>query len=1164
MQAPLRFGKYEVLGALARGGSGVVYRAKDPSTGRALALKTCSRHLRSERAALEREIAALERLTRRQRPGVVQLLDAGVEQGVPWYAMPLIAGQSLRDYSAQLWSAERTTSDAGNTVVDVTLVSTQAAAVALASAEPLPSRTVDPALRRLAAGRLSDVLELALALAESLHFIHEDGVVHGDLTLQNVVCQTEGRPVLVDFGTAFQLYEDSLMREIAQGASRWVGTPGYMAPEQIRAEAVEPRSDLYALGCVLYELLSGAAPFRSPTPAGLLRQHLTLSARPLRELVGDSVAPELEALVLGLLEKQPQRRPSRARDVMLALSRLLGRSLGSESTSVNAQAAALYRPSFVGRAAEMAELTRWLPARRGAGGGCVCLRGPSGAGKTRLLNELRAEATARACDVIAVSCKKAAHGPVEAAAGSVALGPALSQLAERALEGAPEDASLLEAFTVLAPYADGGLVDVGLPTRRNVATPSDVVRSLEVVVRACRDRAPLLLLIDDAQWADELTLQFVREKLATLSGDGLLVVLSYRSAEIDEGPTSLEAVANHSMLLGGVELPHVYALVRDMLAADSAPEGLPELLLEYSEGNPLLVGEYLRAAVGRGLVSRAPDGRWLMRDVTSLRGTIPDSLQGLFTLRLDQLSDSARAVLELAAILGTELDSEELALLAEGAPCAAALEELTRERILDYLGEGRYRFVHDKLRGLLESALGLERRRALHRRAARALEAVGSDEASMDRDARLGVHWAEAGEHAKALTYLRAAGASAQRLHGHVRAAALYRRALAQCDSLREAGVAVTDAACELHELLGDALLAQASHADARQAYERALELIPGAGERLARARNLRKIAASFWRAHAHVEARAKLELADAALGVPEAGDPTELYREHFEIQLGKFERLYFARDSSNAAQALLQSLEQPIALHAEAGQRVRYYLCAASDAMARCRYGSPEPALRFARQGTGVSAELLTRSEEALAYFIEGFALMLGDEGARREALRCFERAASGAQRAGDRTLSSRVAMYQALTLLRLGDVEGTRAASQRALELAEVAKIGAYSAAAHACAAWALWRRDSDVSLVRARAEQAQRFWRDNPVNYPFRWCLGFVLLELALRDEDVGAVAQGLEQLLDPTQQQLPPPLEAALSRGLKAITEGLYAEATVAASEALRLAQRFGFC
>ncbi len=1125
---PTSFGRYRVQSLLGQGGTGIVYRAEDPSSLEPLVIKTTSGAMAAERAVLEREIAALTRLTRNARRGIVRLLDSGCENGAPWYAMQFVAGQSLESYRRSLWDAwgarESRRAPAG-------------------------------------AGELTAVIELGLELAECLRGMHGDGVVHGDVTPANVLFDAEGKPVLVDFGTAFQLYEPEFSREIVQVSERRVGTPGYMAPEQIRGEPLDPRTDVYALGCILYELVTGRPPFHAESVASLLQQHLSLEPRAPVDLV-EGLDRELDTLLLSMLAKQPQRRPSRAEDVLLELGR---RARTLPSTSIPAPGPGLYRPRLVGRAQELAELDELLARARGGRGGLVMLSGTSGTGKTRLLNELYRHASSAGFKIVGLSAAAAGQGD-SGSAGLTIFGPALWAVAQAAHDADSGDESLREALAILSAYAPQAS---GLPGAlhrpRHVPSQDDVIRSLgQLLQHLCRS-GPALVTIDDLQWADELSLRFLHAGTSFLAGTPLLLVGTYRSDEIGERLELLEACAERTLHLERLDLAHVYAMTRDLLATEVAPEGLPEFLAEHADGNPFLVSEYLRAAIARGFVVRLADGKWAF-DGGNGGGELPASLRELFSLRLERVSADARSVLELAAVLGREFEARELAaLLREPSELGGvALEELIGQQILECTAPGRYRFAHDKLREAQELLLDGGRRRELHRLAALALEASPPAVLSTtERDARLGVHWREAGESSRALRYLRSAAEACQTLHAPARAAVLYKMALGECERCGAAADSPQiELAAELHEKLGDALLAQARHGEARAAYLAALERLD-ASSRLSRARSYRKLAASFWRAQLAADAREHLEQAARTLGAPSPADDTELQREHIEIQLGKFERLYFARDTSSAAQTLLDSLADVIDVHGSPGQRVRYYLCASSDAMARSRYAFSALALELARRALAVEPELLTLHERALSQFIVGFALMLGDAPARREALRHFEQAAQGAKLAADRMLRTRVAIYQAITWLRLGDAPNTEMASRHALELAETSKLPPYVAAALACSAWVQWRA-GDHDAARASVAEAMRLWRAHPVNYPFRWCANFVLFALALNDEDAAGLATAATQLLDAMQQALPPELEGALRGTLDGLAAGQMRAAMAAAVQALTLGCEFGFC
>src|SRR5690606_39229389 len=135
-------------------------------------------------------------------------------------------------------------------------------------------------------------------LCGPLAFVHGEGLVHRDLKPENVVISENGAPVLVDFGLAVRVAGADPGREVVDIAGRALGTPAYMAPEQIRGELVDARADLYALGCMLYECVTGAVPFEG-APGQVLRMHLEQQPPPPSVYV-DGLPPALDALVLRL------------------------------------------------------------------------------------------------------------------------------------------------------------------------------------------------------------------------------------------------------------------------------------------------------------------------------------------------------------------------------------------------------------------------------------------------------------------------------------------------------------------------------------------------------------------------------------------------------------------------------------------------------------------------------------------------------------------------------------------------------------------------------------------------------------------------------------------------------------------------------------------------
>jgi WD40 repeat protein len=270
---------YEILGELGRGGMGVVYKARHVQLGRLVALKMILAGAHAGAQARARFTAEAEAVARLQHPNVVQIYDVGEHQGLPYLSLEFCAGGSL----------------AGR--LDGT---------------PLPPR---PAAA------------LAETLARAVHAAHQAGVVHRDLKPANVLLAADGTPKISDFGLAKKLDEGG--GPTRSGAV--LGTPSYMAPEQAGTTAasagvvavsqeIGPAADIYALGAILYELLTGRPPFKGSSPMNTVLQLLTCEPVPPRALV-PRVPRDLETVCLKCLQKDPVRRYASAADLAEDLRR---------------------------------------------------------------------------------------------------------------------------------------------------------------------------------------------------------------------------------------------------------------------------------------------------------------------------------------------------------------------------------------------------------------------------------------------------------------------------------------------------------------------------------------------------------------------------------------------------------------------------------------------------------------------------------------------------------------------------------------------------------------------------------------------------------------------------------------------------------------------------
>lgn len=769
-EMPAWLGRYRLIAPLGRGGSGRVFRALDPD-GHEVAIKTVAPST-AALAGLRTEILALRRV---QHRGVVRVLDDGVAAGRPWFAMELLAGETLADHARRL----RATRGAGAWTAE----------------------------------QLHPVLQLVSDLCEPLACLHELGVVHHDLKPENVMLRHGGVPVIVDLGLARRGRTDA--RPAAEPASTG-GTLAYMAPEQFTGELLDARADLYALGCILFELLVGAPPTHGAWV-------------PPSQLVG-GIPPELDALVASLLQPRARDRIGHAEDVRDCLA-TIDRAATEPASAMPRLTARprprwLYRPRLSGRRDVLAQLARGVDRLQVGHGSFMVIEGESGIGKSHLASEV---ARLAARDVVVIA---AASEPLD---GTVAqpLAP-WSAVFEYVVD-----------LTVLEPSSTVALVVLrNLPLLRALhatfarladpraahelrPTPDEVFLALRELVSAIADERPLILLIDDLQWADELTLG----TLERMSGDWLRdrrVFLLATCRTDDVAPRIariLEARGTARVPLGPLPAPDVRELVADMLGVSEPPDSVVDWIARRAEGNPFLAAEYLRLVVQELRMERElalPRVRVRTpapAELDSLR--TPGSVRELVMRRIDQLADDALHVAELVAVLGGSIDEAAIAELDHRN--RDALFDLHRCQIIEPTSDGGQRLLHDRIRVVISEQLADDRRRTLNHEAA---ELLTRTPASEPRHASIARHYMLAGIPTKALPCLEKAAEIAL-------SRAAYDAASTHFDDAR----AIAEGLARDNAPIAPLRLARLSHGSARASYGRGA--IPACEERVREALSL-------------------------------------------------------------------------------------------------------------------------------------------------------------------------------------------------------------------------------------------------------------------------------------------------------------------------------------
>lgn len=747
-----RLGRFSIRRTLGQGGMGVVYEAYDQELGALVALKTLRRVSPQALYLFKNEFRALSDL---HHPNLVQLYELFYEDGLYFFTMELLQGQDFLSYVRNAPQEE----EIGET--------TEGAAP--------PSQGESP---KALAGQLHEErLRGALRqLAQGLSALHAAAKIHRDVKPSNVLITEEGRLVLLDFG---------LVVEEGQEDRMILGTPHYMAPEQAAGAPLSPRSDWYSVGVMLYQALTGVLPF-----SGSLLQVMQgkqVQEPPAPSQRAPSVPKDLDALCARLLRRAPGERPS---------DEELCEQLGVTAPSF------LPTAPFVGRAAELSLLRgAFEESLKGQALACF-IEGETGLGKTALCRHfVEGVPQEKGALVLTGRCYERESVPYKALDGVVdsllkylrsvpnaersalfspgptplaRLFPALSQLEAGQVNKAPEGPADSLATTI---FLGGSADSLGDPLEQR-ARAFEALRSLFV---GLSQRRPLVLLIDDLQWADKDSLFFL-EELVRSEARLLLLCALREGAEV---PPWGRRIVLHR--LSGEE--------SQTLAGLMPAEGLSSQLAGEAGGHPLFLQELVRYARSS-------------KDL--IRGGI--RLEDMLRARLSGVSPGARRLLSLLALAGVPLPAKVLgaASAVSFSSFAADLAALRAQQLVRSVGHkgDLLELYHDRIREVAAQNLLAEEERALHAALAEAMIVSGIEERSPEVLVR---HLEGGGAPERAFTYALMGAKRAFSALAFEQAASLYRAAL----RLRPAGTEEG----KIREELAQALAMSGQSAEAARAF---------------------------------------------------------------------------------------------------------------------------------------------------------------------------------------------------------------------------------------------------------------------------------------------------------------------------------------------------------
>lgn len=620
---------------------------------------------------------------------------------------------------------------------------------------------------------LRDFLAVASQLAEILAELHRRGIIHKDLKPDNILLGA-GEVRLIDFGIAAPISQETVgivhHRELE-------GSLSYLSPEQTGRmnRPVDYRTDFYSLGVTFYQLLSGRLPFVSDDPAELLHAHLARQPQPLSD-VNPAVPPMLQAIVLKLMDKSPEQRYQSAAGLKADLERCLqmleNHGVIQEFELAGADLSDRFQipQKLYGREQETRILLDTFDEVSRGAAKWMLVSGYSGIGKSSLIQEI--------------------HKPIVAQRGYFTSGKfdqfnrnapytagiaAFRGLMRQILSESDDRVAQWKAKLLAALGANGQIIIDVIPEVRLIIgeqpeapplPPSEAQNRfnlvfLKFVQTFATPEHPLVLFLDDLQWADTPSLKLIEILLSDDETAHLLLLSAYRDNEVDATHPLAKTIQTLKEAEGTVQeitLKPLHISELNQIAADTLhvelaeTHPLAELLLEKTGGNPFFVNEFLKALhADKLVVFDYSKNRWDW-DIEKIRDrNITDNVVELMRGKIQVLDENTQRLCRHAACIGSKFDLVTLATVSEMTPqmTARTLWPAIREGLIVPIGNtyrlaevvadsektlnSEYRFSHDQVQSAAYVLLDEASKKALHLKIGRLLLGSFSEEEKNDR-----------------------------------------------------------------------------------------------------------------------------------------------------------------------------------------------------------------------------------------------------------------------------------------------------------------------------------------------------------------------------------------------------------------------------------------------
>jgi serine/threonine protein kinase len=768
---------------LGAGGMGVVYEAHDREMDKIVALKTLTRAEAAHIYRFKREFRTLADVS---HPNLVALYELTSEGRHWFFTMELVKGVTFIQYvrpQADDWLPDSmdntltgprprlvsgTDSEAETEVFDSSHISLESGEMAL----------LDDAPSFVASGSKLDEPRLRSALrqlAEGVNRLHEMGKLHRDIKPSNVLVNEEGRVVLLDFG----LVED-IEPELHE--TLLAGTPDYMSPEQGAQMAISKASDWYSVGVILYQALTGRLPFKGRFFEVMMRKQTRDPIQPIE--INTDAPRDLNQLCMKLLRRDAEARPT-GREVLRALGTRTTGALSASFLRTTADSA------FIGRERLLAELHDAFSATREGETVAVYVHGRSGMGKSALVRTFldRLKEQKHKTIVLQGRCYERESVPYKALDGVV---DSLSKHLASMRHGRAE--ALMPRNSLALARVFPVMLQVDAIFNARSARPETIdlftlrrqaFGALRELLGRIANRQPLVIHIDDLQWADADSTFLLEDLLRPPDAPKLLLVASFRTEDVESKPFLKQLLQQtgtdtcRELFVGPLPAGEARELTRSLFASVGiSSDPFVESIVHEAGGSPFLLEQLTYYG--------------MMNERAAKAGI---TLATMLDERIRQLPSGSRQFLDTLAVARRPVN-QDVAVSAAGLQ-DDALKILSALRTAQFVRSGGMGYgveiYHDRIGETLASSLADDERRQIHRRLAQALEARGLDDPEALYEDYLG-----AGEEDRAAVHAEAAARKAASALAFDRAALYYRRAI----DLRPGSANMVD----LKISLGDAL----------------------------------------------------------------------------------------------------------------------------------------------------------------------------------------------------------------------------------------------------------------------------------------------------------------------------------------------------------------------